>query len=111
MILNLTPHTINIFAAPDAETPVLVLESCTKQGQPVPRCRQESVQVGTLDGIPVFDTHYSEVIDLPPRQDGVFLVVNRLVLEACPDRDDLLSPGTGIRDAEGRICGAFGLAR
>lgn len=51
---------------------------------------------------------------LPPRRDDVMLLVPRIVAEATrvlfPDRDDLLSPGRGVKDKKtGEFIGCLGL--
>jgi hypothetical protein len=34
-----------------------------------------------------------------------------MVVDACPDREDLFAPGEPIRDAEGKVVGADGISR
>lgn len=48
---------------------------------------------------------------LPAVEPGTTLVVSRLIVDACPERTDLVSPGEAIRDADGKIVGADGFSR
>ena len=104
MIANLTPHPVNIFVGGEASI------TLAPSGV-VPRCSQSAEQVGTVDGIPVSRQVFGEVVDLPVPQDGVYLVVSRLVAAACPARDDLLIPGPMVRGEDGRPIGCNGLAK
>ena len=48
---------------------------------------------------------------LPDPEDGVLLIVSRLVAKAVPYRRDVFAPGEAVRDRTGRIIGARGLCR
>jgi hypothetical protein len=59
---------------------------------------------------------WGAVVGLPDPVDGVLLVVSQLVAGRVPDRDDVVSPGTGpadgaVRDAQGRVCAVTRLVR
>ncbi len=107
-LINLTPHELAIY---DEGTTVLRVPP---SGQ-VARCEQHEnvVEVISVDGhrIAVLIVDYGEVEGLPQPEAGTRYVVSRLVAEACRDRRDLLIPGPGIRDDQGRIVGCRGLAR
>lgn len=66
---------------------------------------------GAIDGINVFKTTYGAVDGLPDPVDGVVYAVSRLVLNACVDRADLVSPGDLLRDDKGVVIGANGFSR
>ena len=104
MIANLTPHIVNIFV--DGVEKLTLPPSGI-----VPRCSQSEEQWGTVDGIPVSRQAFGEVVDLPAPQPGVYLVVSRLVAAACPNRDDLLCPGSMVRGHNGQPIGCNGLAK
>ena len=61
--------------------------------------------------IPILETQFGEVTGLPPAEEGVYLIVSRLVLQACPERHDLLSPGELVRGPDGQPIGCKGLSR
>ena len=99
---NLTPHPITIVRrdgttvtiAPEA-IPARVSEQTTE------------MPVHAYD-VPLLFTQAVGVIGLPPREPGVVLIVSRMVLDAA-DRADLVSPGTLVRDAQGRVTGCASL--
>lgn len=106
-LVNLTPHAINIIT--DGGT-VTVAPS----GQ-VARVQVSQTVVGNITfndmQVPIMDTVFGDVEDLPPPQDGVMYLVSRVVLSASPGRNDLVVPHDLVRDDEGRIIGAKALAR
>ena len=64
----------------------------------------------TVDGVtlPCCFPTMGEVTGLPDPVDGVIIVVSALVADAAK-RDDVMSPGELVRDANGVIVGARGL--
>ena len=108
-IVNLTPHALNLMpAGPDG--PVVTIPP---SGQ-VARCAVDRVQVDTVtvDGIsvPVNQTRFGEVSDLPDPQPDTIFVVSALVAQAVPDRPDVFITDDAVRDEQGRIIGARALA-
>ena len=77
----------------------------------MPRCEQHEELIGKIDNIQITKQIFGEVTDLPEQEDGVYLIVSRLVATACPNRSDLLIPGPLIRDAEGKVVGCKGLSK
>jgi hypothetical protein len=60
--------------------------------------------------VPTVRTSYGEVTGLPDPQVGVVFIVSGMVASAAP-REDVMSPGELVRDAQGRIIGCYGLRR
>ena len=108
-IVNLTPHALNLMPAGPAGPVVTIPPS----GQ-VARCAVDRVQVNTVavDGIavPVNQTRFGEVSDLPDPQPDTIFVVSALVAQAVPDRQDVFITDDAVRDEQGRIIGARALA-
>lgn len=100
---NLTPHSVTLHRTDGS------VETIQPEGL-VPRAEMETVQTGTLAGVPVRITRPSRVVDLPPPEEGTMLIVSRVVASAAPDRDDLVFPDELVRDDQGRVvgCRAFG---
>lgn len=48
---------------------------------------------GTIDGIPCVKTSVGKVNGLPEPVDGTWLLVSRIVKDACPERSDLVCVG------------------
>ena len=108
-IVNLTPHALN-FMSQGPDGPVVTIPPSGL----VARCAVDRVQVDTVtvDGIsvPVNQTRFGEVSDLPdPRPDTIF-VVSALVAQAVPDRQDVFITDDAVRDDQGRIIGCRALA-
>ena len=106
-IVNLTPHALNVQGR-DGATMVTIQPSGT-----VARCASASEVVETVlvDGveIDISRTVFGEVSGVPAPQDGVVYAVSMLVASALR-RADVVSPGSLLRDAEGRPLGCIGLS-
>lgn len=63
----------------------------------------------------IAEVKFGEPVGLPAPQEGVLLIVSGLLKQACPHRQDLVSPATGHpacrRDVEGRIISVPGFVR
>ena len=101
---NLTPHAV-VLHRDDGST-ITLPPSGT-----VARVRQESTQVGTVDGVPVVTTRPGPVTGLPAfdTDDGAGYVVSALVRLALPGRIDLFSPADLVRDTAGNVVGCRAL--
>ena len=107
-IINLTPHSINVIG--DDNSVAITIEASGN----VARCSQTIDIVDSIDlnnvAIPISSSSYGEVVDLPAPQDNTYYIVSRLVMSACPDRQDLLVPNDLVRDEAGRVIGCRSLA-
>ena len=106
---NHTPHPVRVVLG-EGGSVELPPES------PTPRCVVRRVPDGlatTIHGVlPLTRTDLSgEVIDLPPVRPEVLCIVARAVVEALPDRSDLVFPDDLVRDAAGRVVGCRSLGR
>ena len=108
-IVNLTPHALNLMPAGPTGPVVTIPPSGI-----VARCATSRVQVAsiTVDGIsvPVNQTRFGEVSDLPDPQPDTIYVVSALVAQAVPYRQDVFIVDDAVRDEQGRIIGARALA-
>jgi hypothetical protein len=100
-VKNFTPHIVNIF---DGEASVTY-----PVDGPAPRLATVRTSLGTVGGHEMVRTAFGALEGLPPREEGVILIVSAMVAEAAPERDDLASPGEARRDEGGKIVGATGL--
>lgn len=126
-IINLTPHTINIYqvtdlveigkpgsnqwALPDGDAPqpIRVIPSEVIPAT-APRVETRHQPAGELDGVPCWRAEFGQPYNLPDAQPGTIYIVSALVASAAPDRKDLATVLGGVKDATGRICGCVGLA-
>ena len=103
--VNCTPHPITLLGADG-----VVLFTLPK-GEVVPRLSQSTKEVEVVEGISITETSFGDTQDLPDTQEGVLLIVSRLVLSGNPDRKDLVVPNELVRDDAGNIVGCKSLAR
>lgn len=109
-LINLTPHTITLVGTGGAT------ETIQPSGPPA-RVTLASdipdgvVEVGSMDVPLVRTARTSEVTGLPEPQDGVLYVVSRQVVEAMPERKDLVFTHLAVRGAGNQIIGCRALAR
>lgn len=107
-IINLTPHAINVVDENDSV--VVTIEASGN----VARCSQtiniiDNITLNNVS-VPISASCYGEVVDLPAPQDDTYYIVSRLVMSACPNRQDLLVPNDLVRDEAGRVIGCRSLA-
>lgn len=123
MLVNLTPHVLNIFTGTgDHPGVMLTLSPC---GQSV-RVAQTLIPVGSFDEITLYSATYGalEVVDnatkavvggLPQEVEGTVYVVSGQALEAIKalgkpwSRADFAAPGELVRDSNGQPVGCNGL--
>jgi hypothetical protein len=98
MLINLTSHTINEVTTGTAIPP---------SGR-VARVKTSTVKTNEFLGMPIFETTFGSVEGLPEPEEGVMYIVSALVMTACPDRLDLLSPGNLVRNEHGQPAGCVG---
>ena len=105
-VINLTPHSLNLVT--DSGT-VTIPPSGTVARVAVAR---ESVGTVTIDGVtvPLSRTTYGAVEGLPDPAPDTLYVVSAVVAAAAKDRKDLVVPDDLVRDEQGRVVGARGLA-
>ena len=105
-VVNLTPHAMNIVTDSGTAT---IPPSGTVARVTVTR---ESAGTATIDGgvVPLYRTTYGEVTDLPDPAPNTLYVVSSLVAAAARDRNDLVVPNDLVRDEQGKVIGARGLA-
>lgn len=98
-IINVTPHDVNI----QREDGVII----TVPPSEIPARAERTQQItGSLFGVPVKKTTYSDVTGLPEPEEGTIYIVSSIILEVCSDRKDIIAPntdGTAIRDETGRV--------
>lgn len=100
---NLTPHVINII-----ENNAVVRTFPHNPNDPIPRCSSSSVRIMDMIDIPLYQTVFGEVENLPDQTPTTFLIVSALVRTQLPTRLDLISPSQLVRDDAGVIIGCKG---
>jgi len=105
-IYNCTPHPVTILDKVSRE----VIKSFPK-GELIPRLKQGTHSVDTINSIEITETTFGKVEDLPEVKKDTYYIVSRLVLSVCKDRKDLLVPNEMIRTDDGIVIGCASLAR
>lgn len=112
-IINLTPHDVVFGETPDDiknKKCAVVPASGT-----VARAKTSREQINTFDidghSVPVNQTKFGEVENLPEPQKDTIYIVSAIVANAVPERSDLFIVDDAIRDESGRIIGARAIAR
>jgi hypothetical protein len=111
-IKNLTPHDVEVWCESGYTTfpkdpkvaPARVISSVEEEGHIV------------VNGLkyPVSRLGKEKTANLPPHQEGTWLIVSLVVRLANPTRGDLISPDTGYsagRDADGQVMWVRGFIR
>jgi hypothetical protein len=105
MIINTTPHPINI--CNDAGD---IIRTFPK-GEFTIRLETSTSSCQEIDGIPTTKTVFGCPEGLPPFTQDTYYIVSQLVKNAVHHRQDLLVPAEVIRDEKGRIIGCRSLGR
>lgn len=100
-VINCTPHDITIM-----NSKKIVIEASGI----VARVSTTISPSGMIGDIPLSKSKFGEVENLPEPKNHTRYIVSRMVMEACPERSDLLVPGECVRDEEGRIIGCKSLS-
>jgi hypothetical protein len=101
--VNATPHVLNIVCADGS------IREIAPSGI-VPRLAQTRQVSHILDGIEISRVQMGEIEGLPEEEDETVLIVSRMVLDAIPERGDMLAPGELVRDSSGKVIGCKGLS-
>lgn len=103
ILINKTPHPVTVFSDVEGTVTYGAAESPA-------RVSEERSLVGyNNDCIPFYIYKYGQVTGLPPEEDpDVAYIVSSQVMQAIPQRNDLLVPADMVRDDQGRIIGCNG---
>lgn len=102
-IVNLTPHELIAFDSEDKE--IMRLSSSG-----IVRLEEERERIGEINGIPLYNIKYVESKGLPEPKKNTLFFVSKVVVQANPNRDDLIVPCEFVRDGDGRIKGLNSIA-
>jgi hypothetical protein len=84
------------------------------RGDIIPRVSSSTELVDTIETsfglIRITRNTFGQVENLPDPQPNTLFIVSAMVMNACPNRTDLVCPNESVRDSEGRITGCQSLA-
>ena len=108
IIRNLTPHDVTVVKDDGS-----VIRSISPDSVGPARAKQTTFPIGNLDGIPLYAIEYGEPEGLPPKEDGIYLIVSKITAESAASHgreiDDLFIVAETIRDEKGSVVGTKGL--
>ncbi len=102
MLVNCTPHTLNIHEGNEVTT--------IEPSGTVARVSTTTTPVVPVDGISVNRRTLGTVTGIPDSSPGVFYVCSGMV-EGATDREDVFSPGELVRNDKGQPIGCKGLSQ
>ena len=123
MVINCTPHDVSIYSSADCymyNGSLYLREGGEEYPEPLsvyPAAKEPAraiyVQkpVGTVDGYQIYRWTPDEIFNLPEPEPGTYYIVSKMLAQACPERKDLIFPGTVVRDADGRVVGCIDFSR
>lgn len=106
-LINLTAHDIVILDEAGKEVKVI-------QTTGVIACNKEVEVVSYIDDIPIVETRYGDVVNMPDMEEGQYFIVSKVVAEKLKllgRTMDILVPEKLVRDRGGSIRGCKYLAR
>lgn len=105
-IVNTTPHEINILT----DVGMARLPPCPRPARCyVTRTICGHAQVADCQ-VPIYDTSYGQVENLPDYEPGTYYVVTNIVAQGArrENRNDVIVPDPLVRDPTGKVIGCYG---
>lgn len=125
MIVNLTPHDVAIYKAS-----VCILKEgmfylreeedtreCPEPLRVYPAAKEPARMYfvqgdpGMADGILVYRWTPHGITGLPDAKPGTYYIVSKMLAQAFPEREDLIFPGTVVRNKSGDVVGCIDFSR
>lgn len=123
MIINCTPHDVDIYTPSgcymrdgclyrredeiEFPQPFRTYPAAKKPTRAIFAQKVEDM----ADGILVYRWFPEEVVNLPDPKPGTYYIVSKMLAQACPERKDLIFPGTVVRNESGDVVGCIDFSR
>jgi len=123
MVINCTPHDVAIYSTADCymyNGSLYLREGDEEYPEPlhVYQAAKESARAiyvqrtaGMADEYLIYRRFPEEVANLPEPKPGTYYIVSKMLAQACPEREDLIFPGTTVYDAEDNVVGCIDFSR
>lgn len=122
-VINCTPHEVVIYETSDCymrDGSLYLRDDEEEYPQPyltLPAAKEPASVTfmqkvdGMVDGILIYWSSPDEIVNLPEPKPGTYYIVSKMVAQACPERKDLIFPGTVVCDAEDNVVGCIDFSR
>ena len=123
MVINCTPHDVNIYTPSGCymrDGCLYRREDEIEFPQPFrtyPAAKEPTRAISAqkvedmADGILVYRWFPEEAVNLPDPKPGTYYIVSKMLAQACPERKDLIFPGTVVRNESGDVVGCIDFSR
>ena len=106
-IWNLTPHEV-VCHVNDSVTLTFPKQELFARVKTTTVEAEPLLDLASSFELPMFQTIYGEVENLPETEENTYFIVSRMVKSAANNRADLLIPSGLVRDEKGNIIGCKG---
>lgn len=122
-IINCTPHEVVIYSTSDCYMrdgflylrddeeeflqPFLTFPAAKEPA----RATFAQKLAGMADGTLIYRWVPREITGLPDAKPGTWYIVSKIVAQACPERTDLIIPGTMVRSTDDHVVGCIDFSR
>ena len=123
MIINCTPHDVAIYSIEDCymhNGSLYLREGDEEHPEPLsvyPAAKKPARAIyvqrtaGLADGFLIYRLAPREIINLPDPKPETYYIVPKMLAQACPERKDLIFPGTVVRNGSGDVVGCIDFSR
>lgn len=121
MIINCTPHDVDIYKTSDCflqDGHLYLREEMDPQPFLVYPAAKEPARVtfvqetaGMADGTLIYRWIPREITGLPEAKPDTYYIVSKMLAQACPEREDLIFPGTLVFDADDHVVSCIDFSR
>ena len=123
MIINCTPHDVSIYNTTDCymyNGSLYLREGDEEYPEPLsvyPAAKKPARAIyvqrtaGLADGYLIYRWTPDEIFNLPEPEPGTYYIVSKMLAQACPERKDLIFPGTVVRNGSGDVVGCIDFYR
>lgn len=124
MVINCTPHDVVTYGVTSCmlqDGRPYIREEGEEYPEPLrvyPAAKEparvilERKLVGAVDGrILIYRWFTEDIVNLPEPKTDTYYIVSKMVAQACPERTDLIFPGTVVRNGSGDVVGCIDFSR
>lgn len=123
MVINCTPHDVAIYSSADCymyNGSLYLREGDEEYPEPLnvyPAAKESARAIyvqrtaGLADGFLIYRLAPREIIGLPEPKTDTYYIVPKMLAQACPERKDLIFPGTVVRNGSGDVVGCIDFSR